>query len=172
MVTRAVHTKQERDLLLRYLRTRKLPFTVDIEDGRKRSSEQNRLQRLWLKEIAEQLGDRTAEDIRGDAKLRFGVPILRAENESFREKYDRIIKPLPYETKIELMMEPMDFPVTRLMTVDQKTRFLDAIYRHYSEQGIALTSPDTFGVSLTPRRQSSPSIAPSSPAQRQKEGAI
>lgn len=168
MVTRAVHTERERDLLLRYLRTRKLPFTVEIADGRKRSSEQNRLQRLWLKEIAEQLGDRTAEEIRGDAKLRFGVPILRAEDETFREKYDRIIKPLPYETKIELMMEPMDFPVTRLMSVDQKTRYLDAIYRHYIEQGIELTNPDAFGVSLA--RTASPSTVPAAPAERQREG--
>jgi hypothetical protein len=124
------------------LQDRKLPFTVEILAGRRRSIEQNKLQRLWLKEIAEQAGDRTPEEVRGDAKLRFGVPILRAENETFREKYDRIVKPLPYEAKLELMMEPMDFPVTRLMTSDQSTRYLDAIYRHYVEQGFALTQPE------------------------------
>jgi hypothetical protein len=142
MVMRAVHNEDDRKLLLRFLQDRKLPFTVEISGGRRRSTEQNRLQRLWLNEIAEQAGDRTPEDVRGDAKLRFGVPILRAENEVFREKYDRIIKPLPYETKIELMMEPMDFPVTRLMTSDQTNRYLDAIYRHYTEQGFSLTQPE------------------------------
>lgn len=141
MVTRAVHNEHERKLLLRFLQERRLPFTAEITDGRHRSIEQNRLQRLWLKEIAEQLGDRTPEEVRGDAKLRFGVPILRAENEAFREKYDRIIKPMSYATKIEMMMEPLDFPVTRLMTTDQKTRYLDALYRHYGEHGIALTMP-------------------------------
>lgn len=153
MVMRAVHNEHQRELLLRYLKQRKLPFTVDIADGRRRSSEQNRLQRLWLNEIAEQLGDRTAEEIRGEAKLQFGVPILRAENEAFREKYDRIIKPLPYAAKVELMMEPIDFPVTRLMTVEQNARYLDAMSRHYVAQGIALTDPDAFAPS--------PSIAPS-----------
>src|SRR6185295_2176617 len=92
MTTRVVQNEHQRQLLLRFLQQRKLPFTVDISDGRRRSAEQNRLQRLWIKEIAEQLGDRTPEEIRGDAKLRFGVPILRAEDETFREKYDRIIK--------------------------------------------------------------------------------
>lgn len=158
MVTRAVHTEQQRKLLLRFLQGRKLPFTVEITDGRKRSIEQNRMQRLWLNEIAEQLGDRTAEEVRGDAKLRFGVPILRAENETFREKYDRIIKPLPYEAKIELMMEPMDFPVTRLMTVGQNARYLDAMSRHYVAQGIALTDPDAFESS----RAASPPTVPAS----------
>jgi hypothetical protein len=141
MTTRAVNNEGERKMLLRFLQERKLPFTVEISGGRRRSVEQNRLQRLWLKEVAEQAGDRTPEDVRGDAKLRFGVPILRAENEEFREKYDRIIKPLPYEQKIELMMEPIDFPVTRLMTAEQKTRFLDAFFRSYSEHGFVLTVP-------------------------------
>lgn len=142
MVTRAVHTEDDRKLLLTFLQERKLPFTVEISGGRRRSIEQNKLQRLWLKEVAEQAGDRTAEDVRGDAKLRFGVPILRLESETFREKYDRIIKPLPYEQKVELMMEPIDFPVSRLMTSDQTTRYLDAFYRHYTEHGFALTIPE------------------------------
>lgn len=142
MVTRAVHTEHERQLLLRFLQGRKLPFTVEITGGRRRSAAQNRLQRLWIKEITEQADDRTTEEVRADFKLRFGVPILRAENEQFRDVYDRIIRPMPYEKKMELMMEPLDFPVTRLMTTDQTTRFLDAIYRHYSEQGFALTQPD------------------------------
>jgi hypothetical protein len=142
MTSRIVKNEYERGLLLRFIESQKLPFTANISKGGKRSVEQNRLQRLWLNEIAEQLGDRTAEEVRGDAKLRFGVPILRAENEEFCEKYDRIIKPLPYETKLELMMEPLDFPVTRLMSTDQKTRYLDALCQHYLEQGMALTEPD------------------------------
>lgn len=141
---RTVHTEVERELLVRLIRERKIPFTVEITEGRRRSTEQNRLQRLWIREVAEQLGDRTAEEVRGDAKLRFGVPILRAENEIFCEKYDRLIKPRTYEEKLELMMEPMDFPVTRLMNVDQKTRYLDAFQRYYAEHGVALTDPERF----------------------------
>lgn len=39
------------------------------------------------------------------------------------------------------MMEPMDFPVTRLMTKAQKTAYLDSVHRHFSEKGIVLTDP-------------------------------
>lgn len=139
---RRVRTDADRDALVLLIQTRKLPFVAEISDGRKRSAEQNRTQRMWINEVAEQLGDRTAEEIRGEAKLQFGVPILRAENEKFREIYDRLIKPLPYETKVAFMMEPIDFPVTRQMNVDQKTRFLDAFARFYAQQGVVLTYPE------------------------------
>lgn len=93
-------------------------------------------------EIAAQLGDRTPEDVRGECKLTFGVPILRNENDAFRIKYDEVIKPLPYELKLKLMMEPFDFGVTRIMTTRQKTNYLDAVHRHYSEMGLVLTNPE------------------------------
>lgn len=142
MTTRVVKTEEQRALFLRYIEEHRLPFTADIVKGEKRSIHQNKLQRLWLNEIAEQLGDVTPEDVRGYCKLRMGVPILRAENEKFREKYDAVVKPLPYSEKIEIMMEPLDLPITRLMTTEQKTRYLDAVWRHYTEQGMVLTEPD------------------------------
>lgn len=142
MTSRIISTETDRQLLLRWLAGVVLPYTVDVTKGRRRSVEQNRLQRLWLNEIAEQLGDQTAEEVRGYCKLTIGVPILRAENESFCEKYDRLIRPLPYETKLELMMEPLDFPVTRLMSTEQKTRYLDGVARHFAEKGIVLTQPE------------------------------
>jgi hypothetical protein len=143
MTTRVIQTEGDRALLLLFLKERPLPYTVDITKGIRRSVEQNRLQRLWLNEISEQLGDQRAEQVRGYCKLRFGVPIMRAENETFMEKYDRIIKPMPYETKLELMMEPMDFPVSRLMTTEQKGRYLDAIWDHYTAVGVRLTDPES-----------------------------
>lgn len=141
MVTRVIKNDGDLALLVQYLKARKRPYTVDIVAGKHRTNEQNHLQRMWLNEAAEQLGDRTAEELRGMCKLQFGVPILRAENTRFREVYDRLIKPLPYETKLEYMMEPLDFPVTRLMTTSQKTRYLDDLSKHFLEQGIVLTEP-------------------------------
>ena len=141
MTLRAVHNETQRDLLLKFVRAHKLPFTVDITSGRRRSTEQNRLQRLWLNEIAEQLGDRRAEEIRGYCKLHHGVPILRNENEAFRLAYDQVIRPLPYEAKLKAMMVPLDMPVTRIMDVDQKTRYLNAVHQEFSEQGLMLTEP-------------------------------
>lgn len=139
---RMIENEANRTLLVRYIEQHKLPFCVSIVDGRKRSIEQNRLQRLLCNEIADQLGDRTPEEVRGECKLTLGVPILRAENDKFRVHYDTYVRPLPYAQKMALMMEPLDLPVTRIMTVKQKTDYLDAIYRHYSEQGLVLTVPD------------------------------
>ena len=111
----------------------------------KRSLDQNRLGRLWCKE-AEAQGDHTAEEYRGFCKLHFAVPILRWELPEFKEKYDRIVRPLPYEAKLELMQEPLDFPCTRLMTKEQKSRYLDAIYQHFTAQGMRLTDPGLKGI--------------------------
>lgn len=142
MVSRVIRNPWDIADLAKLLGARKLPVTVTITAGVIRTNDQNKLQRKWCQEVAEQLGDRTAEEIRGDAKLRFGVPILRAEHAEFAEKYDRLIKPRPYAEKLELMMEPMDFPVTRLMTTKQKTAYLDAFAAFYAAQGMRLTIPE------------------------------
>ena len=142
VTTRVIKTEADRALLVQYLKARPLPYTVDIVKGKHRTDAQNKLQRLWISEIAEQLGDQTPEEVRGFCKLVFGVPILRAENTAFREKYDAIVRPLPYETKLAIMQEPLDMPVTRLMTTDQKTRYLDTLCRHFLQQGIVLTDPE------------------------------
>lgn len=118
------------------------PLTVSIMEGEHRSTAQNRLQRKWCHEVAEQLGDRTPEEVRGYSKLHLGIPILREEDAVFRAEYDAIIRPLPYEAKLRLMMEPFDFGVTRQMTTKQKTAYLDAMFRHWSEFGVQLTRPE------------------------------
>jgi hypothetical protein len=114
------------------------------EQGEERSHQQNRLQQLWHSQAADQLKDETAEEKRAYCKLHFGVPILR-NDEAFKAHYDRVIKPMDYQTKLALMMEPFDFPVTRLMTVKQKTEFLDRIYQHYTGLGVQLSHPDDLG---------------------------
>jgi hypothetical protein len=141
VTTRFLETEADRQLLLRFIEGQPLPLTVSLSKGGRRSLKQNKLQRLWLNEISEQLGDQTPEEVRGYCKLTLGVPILRAENENFREKYDAIVRPLPYEQKLALMMEPLDFPISRLMNTKQATAYLDGMHRHFSEKGIALTDP-------------------------------
>ena len=139
---RIVDTEQARDQLHKFIAGKKLPFTASITDGKHRTNDQNSLQRKWVLEISAQLGDRTAEEVRGYCKLHFGVPILRNENDVFKAEYDAVIMPLPYEHKLKLMMVPFDFGVTRIMTTRQKTDYLNAIHRHFSEQGLILTNPD------------------------------
>lgn len=138
---RTIETENDRDLLIKFIQGRKLPLTVSIADGKHRTTDQNRLQRLWVNEISAQLGDMTPEEVRGYCKLTIGVPMLRQENDVFRMKYDSVVRPLSYEQKLAIMMEPLDLPVTRIMTTRQKTAYLDGIHKHFSEKGVVLTDP-------------------------------
>lgn len=142
MATRVIRTEIDIEALRLLLRSRKLPVTVEITAGAHKTNRQNRLQRQWCLDVAAQLGDMTAEDVRAFSKLHFGVPILRNENEAYCEAYDRLIRPLPYETKMAYMGIPFDFAVTRIMTTKQLTDYLDAMSRYWSAQGVILTDPD------------------------------
>lgn len=110
--------------------------------GRQRTLEQNRLQMKWHKEASEQLGSGTPKDMRAFAKLHIGIPLLCSEDAEFKAEYDRVIGPLPYETQLALMVEPFDFPVTRLMKKRQKSDYLTALKDHYESQGVQLTIPE------------------------------
>jgi hypothetical protein len=141
MTTHIVRSAEDMERVARLVGNLKPPITITVTSGASRSIEQNKLQRLWCMEAAEQLGDRTAEEVRGFCKLHYGVPIMREGHDDFRETYDRLIKPLPYETKLAYMMEPLDFPITRLMTVGEKSQYLDAMHKGLSELGVKLTEP-------------------------------
>lgn len=140
---RIVENEYARDLLVKYVQSHKLPFTASLVSGKHRTTRQNKLQRKWMTEIAEQMEGTfpDAEHVRGYCKLHFGVPILREENEAFRLTYDKRLKPRPYPEKLEFMMEPLSLPVTSIMTTRQKTDYLDRIYKHFTEQGVMLTVP-------------------------------
>lgn len=153
-VNRTIETEHDRTMAARLIEARSVPFTLTLTDGKHRTTAQNKLQRLWMNEISEQRGDQTPEEARGYCKLTIGVPILRAQNEAFAAEYDRVIKPLPYEHKLKLMMVPFDFGVTRIMTTKQKTDYLDGIVRHFAEQGIVLTMPEDM------KHESGPPPAP------------
>jgi hypothetical protein len=140
MPTKIIREPIHVEALANMLRGRKLPITVTWTQGAPRSTAQNRLAQRWFTDIAAQLGDQTHEDVRAECKLRFGVPILRAENDAFRLSYDRVIKALPYEQKLDAI-KAFDLPVTRLMTVKQMTAFMDEMQRHWSAQGVRLTDP-------------------------------
>lgn len=142
MTTRTLLNVSDREAFFRLVETYKFPCTVNITKGKDRSIEQNRLQRLWMREIAEQLQDDTAEGYRAYCKLHFGVPILRAESDEFCAAYDKYIRPLPYETKLAYMAVPLDFPVSRLMTTRQCKQYLDAVHDEFTARGVRLTDPD------------------------------
>lgn len=155
MAHRIIHNAQEFKALCTLLGNLNLPITVEWIQGRDRTRDQNALQWLWATEAAHQLGDRTADDMQREWKLRHGVPILREDSAEFREVYDRLIKPLSYEEKVEAMRF---IDVTSSMKVRQMVRFLDVVQRECIEQGLKLTDPD-------------PSLADYQARYRQKEAA-
>lgn len=139
MAHRILEKPSDVEEFARLLATVKLPITVEWRNGRDRTLDQNALQWLWATEAAHQLGDRTADEVRHEWKLHHGVPILREEDAQFREVYDRALKPLPYELKVEAMRY---VPVTSLMKVSQMVRYLDAVSRQCAQNGVVLTEPD------------------------------
>lgn len=143
---RLIEDERDRKRLLEFIKHQKMPFVCKVTAGRARSIEQNKLQHLWMFEIAQQWEGHTADQVRGYCKLTFGIPI-RCEDDEFRMAYEQDLRPLTYEHQLRLMMHPHDYPVTRDMNTKQMTQYLDAINRHFAEQGMELTQPDEQGLS-------------------------
>lgn len=141
MATRVIRSAEDAPKLAAFVGAQpRFPLTVTITQGEPRRNAQNRLAQRWFADVARQLGDQSQDEVRAYCKLHFGVPILRAENEVFCAQYDRILKPLDYEAKLEAV-RVFDLPVTRLMTVKQMAAFMDEMTRHWSRLGVRLTDP-------------------------------
>lgn len=121
----------------------KLPITVSWRQGASRREAQNRLAQRWFTDISRQRGDMTHEDVRADCKVSFGVPIMREENDAFRAGWDETFGALGYEAQRKAVAA-LDVPVTRLMTVKQMTRFMDAVSVFWRTRGVYLTDPEAL----------------------------
>lgn len=116
-----------------------LPYTVTVTEGEEpRRNRQNRFSHEAYKQVAKVLGDRDSEAVRAESKLHLGVPIMRESSEVFKEKYDRLIKPHSYEDKIEMMKEPIAFPVTSLMSVSTMNEYITRLLRYWDENGASV----------------------------------
>jgi len=138
--------KNERGIeeLVNLINQVELEYPIEVSIGEfkdSRSKAQNRLQHQWWKD-AESQGDQKAWEYRAYCKLHFGIPILRRDSREYRDAYDQVLRPLSYEHKLILMREPMDYPVTRAMTVKQHTEFLDMVKEHLNGLGFRLTDPE------------------------------
>ena len=101
---------------------------VSVKTGKARSLNQNAIAHAWYEQIARELREDTPLGIKNFCKLTIGVPIMRAEDEEFRELYDLVIRPLPYERKIAAMNA---WPVTSLMTKPQLSQYLETMQEAY-----------------------------------------
>ncbi len=119
------------------------PFFVTFQAGEeKRRTRQNNFVYEAYGQIAGMLDDHTASDVRAISKLHVGVPILRAEDEAFRAKYDERVKPFPYEQKLLFMIEPFEFPVTSLMSVRQMSEYIRQMLAFWDSKGASVMLPD------------------------------
>lgn len=136
---RQVMTPDELDRLVAYLRHAPMPFTVSVAKGKIRTLPQNRTTHKWYGEIAHQRGDMTPREVKNECKAYFGVPILLAEDAEFADAYNKSIRKMSREDKLEAMDI---LPVTSRMTVDQLARYMDEIFRSYTGKGFVLTDPE------------------------------
>ena len=111
---------------------------VKVTEGKARSVEQNAVMHGWFAQVARELREDDARGVKRFCKLHFGVPILRAEDDEFRESYDRVIRPLPYDDKLVAMDI---LPVTSMMTTIQLERCMTDIQDHFAPLGVALVYP-------------------------------
>lgn len=109
---------------------------VSVRTGKDRSLPQNSFTHAWYAQIARELPEDDELGWKCYCKLHHGVPILRAEDEEFRETYDAVIKPLTYEQKLIAMRH---WPVTSLMTRKQLTKYADAVQDDFAARGVTLT---------------------------------
>lgn len=114
---------------------------VEISSGKARSLSANALSHVWYSDIAKVWHD-SAGYAKAYCKLHYGVLILRAESEAFRNLYDKGIKnTLSYPEKLEAMKI---LPVTRLMDKDQMCRYLKAVQEGMAaaEMSVVLSTPE------------------------------
>ena len=104
---------------------------VSIKTGKDRSLDQNSISHAWYEQISRELREETPLGIKNFCKLHYGVPILRAENEEFRQQYDTVLKPLSYDKKLLAMNF---LPVTSLMTKAQLSQYLEAMQSAYANR--------------------------------------
>jgi len=115
--------------ILRHTFKEKKYFQVTVNDGKKRSLNQNAATHLWYAKVSREEREYTPEQVKNLCKLHFGLPILRADDEQYNEWCIKVIDPLPYESKIEAMRYT---PCTSLMRTTQLSEFLEHIQQHYA----------------------------------------
>ncbi|KAF1003002.1 MAG: hypothetical protein GAK36_00343 [Pseudomonas sp.] len=114
---------------------------VSLRPGNDRTLDQNRLWFAMYKRIAEmtQIGD--AAEARKYCKLHIGVQILLNEDAGFQAEWYRVMRHLPYETKLDMMGEcklfgPDGLPVTSLFNRAQGIAYTDRIVARFASQGV------------------------------------
>ena len=100
-----------------------------------RSLNQNDQAHLWYTQVSLELREDTPLGVKCISKLNVGVPIMRATDAEFRAFYDKCLKPLSYEDKLDAMKY---FPVSSIMPVDAASQYLEDLRTFWGKRGVTL----------------------------------
>ena len=131
-----VNNQQSLEAFIEHMRFRfekKGFIRVELFDAA-RTLDQNRLTFELYQAISKTLFGGDMEYARSDCKLRFGVPIMRRDSDSFRDVYDKVIRPHDHETKLKMMTI---LPVTRLMDRSQLSEYVEMVKNEYAPKGVS-----------------------------------
>lgn len=112
---------------------------LKMKTGKDRSLDFNAISHVWYGQLSRELPEDDAIGWKCFCKLHFAVPIMRAEDEDFRNYYDLTIKSnLSYEQKLLAMKY---FPVSSLMTNAQFKAYCEAMQAHFLTRSVWLEFP-------------------------------
>ena len=112
---------------------------IKVRIGKDRSLDQNAVSHCWYEQLAREHKEYNALGYKCFSKYTFGLPILCAEDEEYRDICDMHIKRLLYEDRILSMKY---WPTTSLMTRKQMTAYLEAMQQYFITKGVMLKFPE------------------------------
>lgn len=108
---------------------------VSIVAGQDRSLQQNSLFHAWIQQLVRDGGEYTTEEYKQRAKLKFFVPILRAECESFAKSWD-LMFPIATRTNPDQRLKELTamelMRVSSVCTTSQFNRALEEMQKYFS----------------------------------------
>ena len=140
MPSRILRNERERADWVRFLDAQPFPMTVSQIKGENRTAQQNRTLHMWFGQVSQETGDEPGA-VKGYCKAKFGLPIMKRDNPEWVAKYEPMYSPLPYDLKLQFFEI---VPMTSKMKVQQMCEIMDAVQRHYTQQGIALRDPEAL----------------------------
>ena len=138
MPSRILREERDVEAWARFLRGLPLPMTVTQTKGARRSLPQNATLHAWTGQIAAETGQSAAE-AKAEIKLRYGLPIMEAENQAWVAEWEPLYGPLSYAQRLKIFEV---LPLTSKMTTPQMAALMDEVQREYRAQGIALLDPE------------------------------
>ena len=115
------------------------PYTIRVAQAdESRSLKQNRRSFMWYQLRGSMTGHGQIHE-RCLCKLKYGVPILRRDDEDFEKFWHSALQFIAYESQLEAM----EFvPVTSLMGMKQFAEYLTEVDQQSASQGIVLPHPE------------------------------